>query len=419
MPRCHQCHNSRDDLIRPIATTGLSETEMCADCYGDRYFVCNGCGMEERASSGYQEPTEASVFQLCRDCISSINNGSTTNNFGASDCPTPRERVCDFCDSTAGSQRRVAGGRRYSTCTDCWLTNTDQCSGCSTRHVNSDLTSRDLGDFCYECLRSNTWDNHGFYTENPSYEEIRSHRKYGIELETSRCDDYKAIRGNTVFGCKPDGSVDGMEFVSPVLYGDEGLEETRKICDFARDYGWRVDSSCGLHLHLDLSNESNENCYKVLRAYMYTYEFWTSFISNSRKANYYCAKQHYGEADLVYYEADMSFRDWVSTICAGERYQWVNFNSYNRFKTVELRHHAGSLNAEKITNWVKAHTRFIDAVVALPVAEIVRLLKGKSTHDQLAVIAGWWDDTALTEHYRERAAHFRKPFRNPNLIGAN
>jgi hypothetical protein len=261
---------------------------------------------------------------------------------------------------------------------------------------------------CPRCVTNAEWNNSGFYVEQPTLDDIKSPRKFGVEIETHRCDDHINVRGDTVFGCKRDGSIDGMEFVSPVLYGDEGLDEVRKICGHARRLNWRINSSCGIHLHLDLSDESNDSCFKVALAYGATYDFWTSFISNARKRNYYCAPTKYTPADIV---GKDDFHDWAHWASQGDRYWWCNWYAYTKQKTVEIRHHAASLNPTKLCNWIKAHTRFIDGAIASSRSDIIRGLEGRNRFDQFELIAQWWDDEELEEFYRGRAAEFQKPFR--------
>jgi hypothetical protein len=104
------------------------------------------------------------------------------------------------------------------------------------------------------------------------------------------------------------------------------------------------------------------------------------------------------------------FYEWCCDVIQGERYNWVNWYAYTRHKTVEIRHHSATLNATKSVNWIKAHTRFIDAVVSMSKAEVVRSLAGRNVFDQFNVISDWWDDSDLSQFYKNRAAQFRKPF---------
>ena len=103
------------------------------------------------------------------------------------------------------------------------------------------------------------WDEWEFRVFPPvgNFVEIGSRRRFGVELETSKCPDHEDIRDDTCFGCKEDGSIDGKEFISPPLSSDRGLEAIRHFCEVAQKF--EVDKKCGFHLHLDMTGESVES----------------------------------------------------------------------------------------------------------------------------------------------------------------
>lgn len=390
---CESCTIALDEceVYRPI---GHSQV-LCSDCFYDSYILCEGCGCEMLAEDGVYH-TNADGDHYCSSCWEDER----------------RNNCCHSCESQLdryASMRDPDGERVCRRCFDRYF------QGCAGRNCTR-VVRQDGSNFCRECRRRGEWDDHGFYVETPTFDDIRSERKFGVEIETSACPEHVEIQSDTVFGCKPDGSVDGMEFVSPVLYGDQGLEEVRKICGHARRLNWAIDSACGLHLHLDLSSEPQENCYKLAYAYMYTYDFWTTFVSNARKRNYYCAKHTYTAADIT--RCPDNFYEWCHLVSGGDRYNWVNWYAYTRHKTVEIRHHSATLNPTKLTNWIKAHARFIDGVMRTPKADVIRGLSGCSVFDQFMLISEWWDDSDLSSYYRGRAETFRKPIRKECLVTA-
>lgn len=396
---------------------------FCPDCIHDNTNECGGCYQDfntDNMRTDYRNRTycngcyEALVRQ-CEDCGCEVNirHDEYHDDMGVicTSCYNDRMVECNNCgeDINAGEVITTRNGNTF--CGDCYHDSFVTCSDCGEEVPRDQARQTRNRMYCANCDRHDEWDDNGFYQENPTYTELRSRRKFGIEIETSACPDHPSIREDTVFGCKPDGSIDGMEFVSPVLYGDEGLEAIRTLCGHARRLNWEVDSSCGLHAHFDLSNESSEQLYNVARAYGYTYEFWTRFVSNARKSNYYCAEHIYNDGGMV---GAGEFRRWANS--ATEKYTWVNWQTYNRIKTVELRVHSATLNPTKIINWVKAHARFIDKVVTMSEAEVQRALAGRSVYDQFNTIAGWWDDNELKQFYLERAQGFGKPIRSTRTL---
>lgn len=364
---CTHC----DRLVEGRANVRLDHHHnvCCERCYGRYSRQCDTCMSTFAASGCCQNCGERNLCTFCHE----YHDGSET--------------VCDSCES------------RTSIC---------QC--CERRR----LTSRIEDGWCRPCRSADTWENRGFHDPNPTYRRTKSGRKYGIEIETHRDHNYRQLRPLTSFGCTVDGSTDGKEFVSPVLYGDGGLDELNTVTRFARENNWEVNSACGLHLHCDVSEESVDNLRKLVFAYHYTYDFWTSLISDARKRNYYCAKHRWNPTSVM---STLDFAHWVE-LHANERYTWCNWRAYLRHKTVELRFHSATLSANKITKFIKANLRFIDWVCSLCMSDVHNLLGGVDTGRQFEVISECWGPS-VSSFYKQRAESFGKPLTPTPLVGAS
>lgn len=372
--------------IRGTAVRSTDLRYYCSECYAERYTGCENCGCE----LSNEDVVEANGDDYCNDCYGDIFI------------------VCNGCDATISREGCDTSPDVSSIhyCRSCFDDLYTSCADCGDTHRRSNMTTRNRRLYCSSCLRTDEWDAEPFEYPNTDYDDIRSQRRFGIELETSACPDHEEIREHTVFGCKPDGSVDGMEFVSPILYGDDGLREVREFCRRANRMDFEVNSACGYHLHCDLTNESEAALFSIALAYHYTYPVWTRFVSNARSRNYYCASHSYTAADC---NRQGDFMNFVRGSAGMDRYKWCNWASYADHRTVEIRVHGGTLNRDKVVNWIKAHLRFIDAVSRMTVAEVTRKFGGLEAHEIFAVMAEIWDDTDLTDYFVERAAHFRKP----------
>jgi hypothetical protein len=86
-----------------------------------------------------------------------------------------------------------------------------------------------------------------------------------------------------------------------------------------------------------------------------------------------------------------------------ERYTFVNWNSYGVHTTVEVRLHHATRDAAEITNWVKAHARFVDWALE-QTFESVRdtFIDGNIGHN-FAAIANIWNSPSLRTYYLRRA----------------
>jgi hypothetical protein len=367
-------------------------TIYCSTCgtqtTGRRNIRLNHDGVEVCSSCFH------SYSRLCEICHDTVDRSQ-----GCNTCPTLTE--CAVCfDMFEG------GGELCGTCS----THSSRC-GCCNRYTRN---RRLEGGWCSTCNSADTWENTGFHDPQPTYRRTLSTRKFGVEIETHRDHNYRQLRRSTSFAATVDGSTDGKEFVSPVLYGDRGLEEILTVTRFARSNDWEVNSSCGLHLHCDVSSEPVENLRKLVFAYHYTYELWTSFISDSRKRNYYCAKHNWNPQSCLRF---LNFSDWVERY-ANERYTWCNWASYNRHKTVELRFHSATLSGDKITKFVKANLRFIDWVCSLRFEQVHELLAGADRRHQFDVISECWG-SSVSNFYKRRAESFGKPLVSTPLVGAS
>jgi hypothetical protein len=222
-----------------------------------------------------------------------------------------------------------------------------------------------------------------------------------VELETSECLDHTELFDNTIWACKTDYSISGMEFVSPVLYSDRGLEEIEKLC--AAGCGWQIDSSCGYHAHFDITNESWESLRSIAYAYWKTYQLWCLFVSDYRCTNSMCSAPGYNGVEIANIN---SSEDWDYFVGARDRFEFVNWRAYFVHSTLEVRLHDASLNSEMLCNWVKCHARFIDFVSSCSIDEIDELFSNsfKKQFETLTDIVG----EELSAYYAGRAEQFDK-----------
>jgi len=255
--------------------------------------------------------------------------------------------------------------------------------------------------YCQRCYRHTlTWEaNNPGFRNTAGSEVTGSNRCYGIELETSYSPKYRTLRNATVFGAKFDGSISGMEFISPILQGDSGLQEIEAFCAHARRLGFNVDGDCGYHVHIDLRDTNSDQRSNIAYAYRLTYEVWASLV-NEYRANdcNYCRAPEYSASDLPVNGYDFDY--WAEY---SSRYSFINFASYRRHQTFEIRGYQGTLDARKIIAWVKAHVRFVDFVKDKTREEIYLLFgdTDNRTWANLRRVMG----ADLARHYgRKRAA---------------
>jgi len=362
MPHCCICNlNCSDPSI-------IDGSPYCQVCRVDQFVRCSGCGnftprdIAYRSNRNYYCESCYRNLQRCCYCGTHVASCRTVN--GEQYCPHCYEncfRRCEECGRqvTYNSMRYTPSEDRGLLCRDCFSDVCYVCDECGDSIWIDDAIHTDDGTYCSRCHRHSRreWEAKEFIRDNITYDIIGSTRKFGVELETSECPDHAELFNNTIWGCKTDCSISGMEFVSPILYGDQGLEEIETLCESGQ--GWKIHRTCGYHVHLDVTNEDWRALRSIAYAYHKTYSLWCHFVSDYRCTNHMCAAPSYSVEDIL----DISnAEDWDYFVAARDRFEFVNWRAYLVHGTIEIRIHDASLNAEEICNWVKCHARFIDFV---------------------------------------------------------
>jgi hypothetical protein len=109
----------------------------------------------------------------------------------------------------------------------------------------------------------------------------------------------------------------------------------KKLNKFFKVGKFAVNNSCGMHVHLDMRNRDMNMCYTKLLKFQH---IMFGLVSSKRWNNYYC---RWTKETTRPIEALMS-----------NRFKAVNFTSYRKHRTIEIRLHEGTLDTKKIQNWV-------------------------------------------------------------------
>lgn len=291
-------------------------------------------------------------------------------------------------------------------CRGCYRNRYEICLGCGTTHRDNQYFSNRKRNACSYCR------NNGF-----SFDPIRkpskdkeskttkpgfSERRFGVELETSNRPNY-TWAFETDWGVKYDGSISGREFVSPPIGGEEGLKSVVAICEQLESKGYNVDRRCGFHLHVDLSDTTPKQRKALALAYWYTKDMWAALIHPSRRDTEYA---HYNEGS-----DHTDAPSWTrQSIMDGDdypdvertRYVWLNWRSFSRHSTVEIRSHEPTTDATVVVNWTKAHTLFVDYMLNLSVGQVTRRLGNKNPEQLLDFMVEVWNNKEVHEFYKTK-----------------
>jgi hypothetical protein len=203
---------------------------------------------------------------------------------------------------------------------------------------------------------------------------------FGIEIECIGLTESRAARALTDagFSCRAEGYThtvmstwkvvhDGSlssrngscEVVSPILRGNDGLNEVRSVMKVLRDAGASINVSCGMHIHIGVDNALTPlQQANVISAHQHWQPAFDSLLTLRRttETRWASRRSRRGAQEI----ADA----WTTPnrIGTGSRYHSLNIAAFSRYGTFEMRSHHGSLNGTNATAWIALHLAFIECV---------------------------------------------------------
>jgi len=213
---------------------------------------------------------------------------------------------------------------------------------------------------------------------------------FGIEIETSGANIptiERALERAEIRGCdvKPDGTprVDAEIVLPPLAACDRGTfawDYIKKICRVLSDVGANVNSSCGLHVHISnapLNDGVNATAFcgesidvkertgrfytnhaepmdfiavqDIMRRYTRQQDAVNSMFPRSRTDNRYCSPLSTRRIENASNISELTFGKFTT----------INLQTWSR-GTIEFRQASGTIEADKIINWVKFLLNLVD-----------------------------------------------------------
>lgn len=162
---------------------------------------------------------------------------------------------------------------------------------------------------------------------------------------------------------KSDGSLDyrtGFEMSSPILKGKKGLTEVDTIVKTLNQFGCSINSRCGLHVHVDAKDLSEDEKLAVVARYNNLHDKIKKFVKRDRWTR---------SARLGEYSINRLVHDLIETqVVVDEDYDGRTGGALSisgKYPTLEFRQHEGSLNSKEIQNWIKFCVNFVEQSVKL------------------------------------------------------
>jgi len=246
-----------------------------------------------------------------------------------------------------------------------------------------------------------------------AFRKFDTRRKFGVELEVGHKIKKTAIRrivssgtdrsvyssrytpstNNAYWHIKDDatcgpigrGGPKGIEIASFVASGIYDLSHICEVADLLASKGVEVNDNCGLHIHADASDLSEEQVGRIVASWIKLERFISLALPKRRIGNPYCGYLCYkqvslrGKNPLDFYNQfkpkDLSYYENL------DRRVTLNLVNYCRAikngnavrKTLELRWPEGTLSGEEIKNWVRLFLNFIEHAKDAPVPDIKKI----------------------------------------------
>jgi len=334
---CERCDDPMytDDAMGVWSGGGM-ET-WCNSCYDNYAGFCEYCEESHDADdlSRYRVYNEGTIY-LCQTC----------------ECDT-NYYTCVQCDDFVADDYVIFDRNDEPNCPDCHRS--DENNGSDARGPGWDHTIR---------ARGGTGD------------EIRSTRAISAEIESGLTDRAYHHLGNemglhivTDSSVTVSGYMEEEVHVGPLV--GEAFESTiRDATDAMREYGYKVNASCGLHIHVnarDLSWLALRNVW--LASYLYE-PVVLGMMPKSRDNNQHCKNMRglFNKEEILRIDDDDSFHDVYYRSSTADktdkyhnaRYAAVNMHSWYFRGSIEFRYHSGTGSADKIIQWAEICTSLVE-----------------------------------------------------------
>ena len=166
----------------------------------------------------------------------------------------------------------------------------------------------------------------------------------------------------------------GCEIVSPILNGEAGIVALQTVCKALSNAGASVNTTTGLHVHVDARSLSIQELLMIVKRYADFETTIDSLVPNSRRAgnNRFCQSivRVVNDSRFSCVRTTDELINLYRSIFRGDsRFGKLNVESYLRHGTIEFRQHSGSVNAEKVSNWVRFCVNFVSTSCSLVTSE--------------------------------------------------
>ena len=236
----------------------------------------------------------------------------------------------------------------------------------------------------------------------------------GIGTDPSVGDGSRLGTARPPAGFQPVAPSTGREVRTAPAAGDAAVSLLTSLGQVLVAHRAHTDSTCGLHVHVDARGRTYDDLARLARLWTRIEGTLWNAVAPSRRRNRnlarYCAP--WGDAfdragvfaATTTAEKETALRvaiDSDTQFGAGGRYRSLNFHSFYRHQTVEVRMHHGTVNPTKILNWAASMAQIVHFAFTHSDADVAAL-RGTPAEILDLVLT----DPGLREWMRARRVHF-------------
>ena len=208
-----------------------------------------------------------------------------------------------------------------------------------------------------------------------------------------------------------------MEFVMKhPSSGDRLYYKIKALSKYLDPHSFFVNRSCGLHVHVDARDCEWRELKNILLLGKSVQDVLYKMLPPSRSSSRWCKRIPMSRSDILNIESNSDFIDaWYNSWGVhpsmekynDSRYCGMNMHSRIINGSIEFRYHSGTINQEKILNWVKICTAIVDVGINTSKVEcnLYNIITGRDlTYEEFFKYLKLDDD--VREYVDQRMAKF-------------
>ena len=171
----------------------------------------------------------------------------------------------------------------------------------------------------------------------------------------------------------------GMEFKSPILKGEEGIQDVIRAVEVLREHSAFVESDCGFHVHVDARDMDLLQAVAVQARYFKFQEEIDKVVQLHRRSG-----ECYSPALLSQHIVkNLEYARYNNSLYYAAR-SVLNLDSLYKHGTIEFRQLEGTIDANKIIAWIGFCVDFVEWT---------------KQHNQVKHHVPWWEYFGADKSY--------------------